>query len=224
MKKIALATVFAATAFISGASNAAVIATYDLYKATGSTTPVASTATGYTATALTRSAALTGTAFDQHFYFSGWNSTVDLTKYFSLTINRTAAYTLGLMTFSVESVSGTTTPLSVFVRSNKDNFASNLDSFSWTSPSSDVTNGDLDLGGLGNLTGSTELRFYFTSPSATNALGFANHEAGGSGGGSADVGRDIVINGANAVPEPSVLALLGLGFAGFLAGRRKKMA
>lgn len=222
MKKIGLALAFAAAAFTSTASQAEVIATYDLYKASGTSTPVGSTAAGYTASALTRSASLAGSAFDQHFYFSNWSTVVDPSKYLSLTINRAAAYQLGLMTFSVETANVASS--AVYVRSSKDNFSSNLDSFSWTSPSTDVTNGDFDLSVLGNLTGATELRFYFIGSSTSAVTGFANHEAGGSGGGLADVGRDIVINGSNAVPEPSILALLGLGFAGFVASRRKKSA
>lgn len=221
MKKLGL-VIALALGFASAGASAEVIATYDLHKASGTTTPVESTATGFTATALTRSAALTGSAFDQHFYFNGWDTTLNTAKYLTLTIGHAGSYQLGLMTFSVES---TDTPSStVYVRSSKDNFAANVDSFTWASQSTDVTNGDFDFSGLGNLAGSTELRFYFTAANSSIFNGFANHQVGGAGGGAPDVGRDIAINGAAVIPEPSVFGLLGLGLAGLVVARRKKAA
>lgn len=220
MKKLGLALALAAS-FLSTSANAEVIATYDLYKASGTATPVESTAAGFTATALTRSAGLSGSAFNQHFYFYNWGTALDTAKYLSLSIGRATPYQLGLMTFSVES--SDTRLSTVFVRSSKDNFASNVDSFTWGGAgNADVNNADFDLGVLSNLVGSTELRFYFTALSSSIYVGFANHQAGGTGGGLQDIGRDIAINGSAVVPEPSMFALLGLGIAGLAASRRKK--
>jgi hypothetical protein len=194
------------------------IATYDLAPYTGDGTLEATAVTsGYTAGALTRVGALTG-SFSNHFYFQGWGAALDPTKYFSVTLgNGTSAFTLDKMFFSVESTS--TSTATMYVRSSLDSFANNIDSFAWGDPSALVTNGDFDLGSLGVIGSSVDLRFYIATTS-TNQAGFANHQLPGTGGGLSDTGSDISFTG-NTVPEPESLALLSLALAGLGLTRRK---
>ncbi|RJG11218.1 PEP-CTERM sorting domain-containing protein [Massilia cavernae] len=215
-KKLLVAGAIAALS-LANAAHATVIGTWNLASSAVQTTPVATSAPGYTLSALT-AVGLTGSAFDNHFYFSGWGSAVDLNKYFQLSVTGTSGYVLNKMTFSTEST--VNAPATMYVRSSADNFASNIDSFSWGN--ADVTMGDFDFDALGALGGTTTLRFYVTS-TAGGQFGFANHECPGAGCSMADVGRDITLNGT-AVPEPGAFALLGIGMIGFAAARRKNKA
>ena len=219
-------TRFAAVATLAASAalpaSAALLATYDLDAAAASTLPVASSAPGFAFSAASGVGA-TGGGFSNHFYFTNWDGAVNAAKYVSLTVSNAAAYTLSTMTFSVEyaqsGFAGT-----VYARSSLDGFASDVDSFAWANPASDVTDGDFDLSGLGVLNGLTELRFYFAAASTGHSVGFANHQPPGAGGGFPDVGRDIQINGNLAVPEPGSLALIGIGLAVACAVRRRKAA
>lgn len=200
-------------------ASAALLATYDLDAAAGATLPLASSAPGFTFSSATFNGVSAG-GFSNHFYASNWDPTLNTAKYVSLTVSNAASYSLSTMTFSVE-YAAQGIPGTVFVRSSVDGFASDVDSFSWANPGSEVTDGDFDLSGLGVLSGLTELRFYFSAASTGHSVGFANHEPPGAGNGLPDVGRDIQING-NLIPEPASLALIGLGLAAAGAVRRRK--
>lgn len=211
-------TVLVALSLAAAAHAAPTIASYDLAPYNGDgTLEATAVASGYSAGAITRVGALSG-SFSNHYYFSGWGTAVDLTKYFSVTLSNTSAFTLDKMFFSAEST--TSSPATVYVRSSIDGYASNIDSFTWGDPSALVTDGDFDLSGLGVIAGSVNLRFYIAASNANGQYGFANHQVGGTGGGLADTGRDISFTG-NTVPEPGTLALVGLALAGAGALRRK---
>lgn len=202
-------------ALASPAANAAVLAVYDLNGASGTTLPVTSVAPGFTFSSMS-AVGVSGSAFGNHFYFSGWDAVQNPGKYLGLTMSSASAYDLTSMTFSAESTG--TAAVTVEVRSSADGFASALDTFVWgPSPGTLVTSGSFNLSGIGPTSGALDLRFYFMD--GTSTFGFANHECPNAGCGLPDVGIDITIHG-NVVPEPSALLLAGLGLA--LIGVRRR--
>lgn len=220
IRRFALGAVFALTSSLAQAGPT--IATYDLAPYTGDgTLEATSVAAGYTASAFTPSATLTNQSFDNHFYFTGWSPALDPASYLTMTLSGASPFNLEKMLFSVESTVSTAS--TVTVRSSQDGFASNVDSFTWSSFDTLVTDGEFDLGALGVVDGSITLRFYFTAIGPQLILGFANHEPPGSGAGLPDVGRDISFSVADAqqVPEPSGVLLVGLGLVGVGVVRRK---
>lgn len=216
-KRLIAASVLLAFGF--GATHAApTVLTYDLAPYNGDgTLEKTFSAPGFSSSSMSIVGLPNGT-FSNHFYTSGWSAGVDLGKYFTVTLSATAPFTLDKMLFSVESTSSASA--TVAVRSNLNGFATDIDSFTWASASTDVTNGDFDLASLGLLSAPLELRFYFQGVGP--ALGFANHETGGTGGGLPDTGRDISFT-ANTVPEPGSIALISAALLGVAAsGRRSK--
>ena len=189
-----LRLVFIAACFLTltatQSAKAAVIATYDLNSATGTTLPVTPVAAGYTISPMS-AIGVTGTAFSNHFYFNNWNATLNPAKYLSLTVGNPAAYRLTDISFSVET--SVVAPATVIVRSSADGFASDIASFSWTNDL--ITDVSLSLASIGTRTGNTELRFYFRTPAAGTFTGIANHQPPGTGSGTPDIGVDVTLNG-----------------------------
>jgi hypothetical protein len=212
-------------------TQAAVIAQYDLLQAdltvapgNGSLAP-STVASGFTASNLTvNNAVSTVSQFGNHFYFDGWDTTVNASKYYETTLSSATPYTLGALTYSVEVAdadSGSNTA-TFYLRSSLDGYVGNIDVQTVTGGL--VTNNSVDLSGLGLLSGSTTFRWFVTSNSSTNIVGFANHQCDpgslfDAGCGLADVGLDVTFNG---VPAPATLALMGLGLAG-IGYRRKQL-
>lgn len=189
-----LRLVFIAACFLTLAATqsakAAVIATYDLNSAIGTTLPVTPVAAGYTISPMS-AIGVPGTAFSNHFYFNNWNATLNPAKYLSLTVGNPAAYRLTDISFSVET--SVVAPATVIVRSSADGFASDIASFSWTNDL--ITDVSLSLASIGTRTGNTELRFYFLTPAAGTSTGIANHQPPGPGSGTPDIGVDVTLNG-----------------------------
>ena len=189
-----LRLVFIAACFLTltatQSAKAAVLATYDLNSATGTTLPVTPVAAGYTISPMS-AIGVPGTAFSNHFYFNNWNATFNPAKYLSLTVGNPAAYRLTDISFSVET--SVVAPATVIVRSSADGFASDIASFSWTNDL--VTDVSLSLASIGTRTGNTELRFYFLTPAAGTFTGIANHQPPGPGSGTPDIGVDVTLNG-----------------------------
>ena len=201
-----LRLVFIAACFLTltatQSAKAAVIATYDLNSATGTTLPVTPVAAGYTISPMS-AIGVTGTAFSNHFYFNNWNATLNPAKYLSLTVGNPAAYRLTDISFSVET--STVAPATVIVRSSADGFASDIASFSWSNDI--VTDVTLSLAPIGTRTGNTELRFYFFTPAPSTSTGIANHQPPGAGSGLPDIGVDVTLNG-DLVPAPASIPTL----------------
>ena len=189
-----LRLVFIAACFLTltatQSAKAAVLATYDLNSATGTTLPVTPVAAGYTISPMS-AIGVPGTAFSNHFYFNNWNATFNPAKYLSLTVGNPAAYRLTDISFSVET--SVVAPATVIVRSSADGFASDIASFSWTNDL--ITDVSLSLASIGTRTGNTELRFYFLTPAAGTSTGIANHQPPGPGSGTPDIGVDVTLNG-----------------------------
>lgn len=189
-----LRLVFIAACFLTltatQSAKAAVLATYDLNSATGTTLPVTPVAAGYTISPMS-AIGVPGTAFSNHFYFNNWNATFNPAKYLSLTVGNPAAYRLTDISFSVET--SVVAPATVIVRSSADGFASDIASFSWTNDL--ITDVSLSLASIGTRTGNTELRFYFLTPAAGTFTGIANHQPPGTGSGTPDIGVDVTLNG-----------------------------
>lgn len=189
-----LRLVFIAACFLTltatQSAKAAVLATYDLNSATGTTLPVTPVAAGYTISPMS-AIGVPGTAFSNHFYFNNWNATFNPAKYLSLTVGNPAAYRLTDISFSVET--SVVAPATVIVRSSADGFASDIASFSWTNDL--ITDVSLSLASIGTRTGNTELRFNFLTPAAGTFTGIANHQPPGTGSGTPDIGVDVTLNG-----------------------------
>lgn len=147
-KRLIAASVLLAFGF--GATHAApTVLTYDLAPYNGDgTLEKTFSAPGFSSSSMSIVGLPNGT-FSNHFYTSGWSAGVDLGKYFTVTLSATAPFTLDKMLFSVESTSSASA--TVAVRSNLNGFATDIDSFTWASASTDVTNGDFDLASLGVL-------------------------------------------------------------------------
>lgn len=203
---------------MSSSASAIVLAEYDLLPASGTSLAVTSTAPGVTASALTlTNPANTAAAFSNHFYHNGWGASIDLGKFYELTLDA-AGYQLTTVDFSLEEISGA--PSEFALRTSADGFGADVGAGLFSGGL--VTDFSVDLSSLGVLTGPLSLRWYMTADSLFERAGFANHELGGAGGGLSDVGLDLFINGIE-VPEPGTLTLLTIGLAGLgMVARRRR--
>jgi trimeric autotransporter adhesin len=158
--------------------------------------------------------------------FSQFEGSLDLTKYYQVTLTPATGYTLDLDTISFTVQRSATGIRNYAVRSSVDNFASNLagsispananlgvdggDNFRWLFDAvSTAQNGSLTTLGqaFDDLSGPVSFRFY-------------GWNAEGSGGTfSID---NVSFSGVAVVPEPRSMALLAIGAAGFWFFLRRK--
>ena len=221
--KFNILTAMSAGALLCAVPATAATITYDYANATTSTSLAASgVAAGFTASALTlTNAANTATSFDNHFYHNGWSTTFNLAKYYQNVINSASPFQMGVVSFSVESV--TTAATSVQLAYSLDGFATaGTVVGTSTIPNDVVANFSYNLASLGTLTGPVTFRWYFTAPNTGTTVGFANHQCPGSGCGLTDVGGDLIFN-VQVVPEPATWAMMIAGF-GLIGGAMRRRA
>jgi len=205
-------------------ANAGLIAEYDFSAASGTSQVATTVNSNFTATSLSlNNSDNTATAFGNHFYMNGWDTTINLNKYYETTISSLASnFFLSDITFSLEEISDLASDWSF--RTSSDGFSSDYSSGSFGGGlnAGEVTDFSIDMSSLGVLTSPLTLRWYMTSDNFSETAGFANHECPDEGCGLSDVGQDLVINGnISAVPVPAAVWLLGSGLIG-LIGMRKK--
>ena len=230
---------FSVVLFSTAALRADVLAAYDMQTA-GARTNASTVGSGLTATSLTGnnlaagspgSATLTPAPTD---FYTTWAfigaggstaaNAISSGDYFKLTLAPTAGNSISLTSLSFDIFAATAGPSArqIYIFSDKTGFAGGSELFSAGTQSgspfipyntaSAGQNFSIDLSGnpaFSGITDSITFRFYTQTPTASQGMAF----------------DDITFNGTvNAVPEPSVFALCGLGVVALLAVKRRRQA
>jgi hypothetical protein len=151
---------------------------------------------------------------------------VDLGKYIQFTLTADAGATLNMTSINFGVGRSAAGPRQWQWRSSVDDFGSILSNYSSLNASLSesggvVTNPDANSNWAGNVLDLSDASFQGLSSVTLRLYGY-NSEAGGGTGGLAGV---TTFDGAMVVPEPStyaLLALAGLGLAGYAARRRQR--
>lgn len=219
--------------FATAAANAATLASYDmentLNRALASLVDGGVTATSLTGNSLAPFGALqkpTGNFYTTWITTVGGGSTVQdaltAAQYMHLTVTPLAgqSFTLSSLSFDIFAATGTTTSFrQIYVFSDKTGFADGDELLtgstnpSYTTPFSLIPfntvtvgqNFSIDLSGFAAVNDSVTFRIYFQTPNAAQGIALDN----------------LTVSGA-VVPEPSALAVLGLGVIALLTTKRSR--
>jgi hypothetical protein len=214
----------AGLALTAGSASAAVIAQYDFTGAavTSSDSEPNSTAQDFAATGADLGFSVSGNnAFARSQALAGTDEAAAIANvaYMSFTVSTTAGNKLDLTSLTYTSIHNATNAgapdtnatMNFFVRSSIDSYAATVGSVFSETWDSTTPNRTIDLSGAAfqNLTSPVTFRLYVYESVELDTNQGARWD-------------DVVLNGnVNAIPEPSAIALLGLGGLALLRRRRK---
>ena len=162
-------------------------------------------AANMTVSGIGRGAGITGTNSNNRYNANSWNTPAfDNTAFFTFTLTPNPTYKLSLTSFVYTGQASGTGPTSFSFRSSADGFATGVGV-----PTAAGTTISLSAPAYQGLTTLIEFRLY----------GFGASAAGGTYS-----VNDFTFNGSVDLPEPSSLALIGLGLAGMAAAYRRRKA
>lgn len=213
----ALATGVACAAHQSDASTLGI---YDFQAASGTTLAATSVAAGFSFSDLVLvNSDNTVAAFSNHFYHTGWDSSLNSGKYYETTVSTTGSFEFTSIDFSMENTGSGSGQWEL--RTSLDGFSSGIASGTFSNGL--VTDFGISGGLLGTISNSVTLRWLVASQQAGQRAGFATHLPGGLGGGLADVGQNLVFSGnaVTPIPLPAGLPLLISGLFGIFLLRRR---
>lgn len=157
-------------------------------------------AANLTVSGIGRSAGITGTAANDRYNASSWDTVaIDLTAYFTFTLTPTSSYEIDYTDFVYTSQASGTGPTSFAVRSSRDSFVANIGT-----PVASGATISLTGAAFQNITTATEFRVYGFGASSSAGTFSVN---------------SFTFNG-EVVPEPSTALLGGLGLLALLRRRR----